>query len=371
MVAALVVVLLAGFVAATIRTNHQLGEQLVADVAALRARRVKVLRPDGALPPRNDNGLLCFASVAKTAPSLAAFNGEKERNAFAWGDKPLSELPDSTRAAMDPLRPWVEAMRGCGDAAELQWVEAVEPWNDSWALQTKSTLLVHTALDVRLLLAQGHAPRALQVCTEGLEANLDLSRLGLIDAMLAANAVLRLAPLCSEAWGQVTAEVRRDVGPRWVLLSTRLASDAELLEVERVAMSLALFAPLASAESRAKLPAAAALAFELSRVERLLLTRLWAPWDAKMRQLAAAKDEASFSEADARLREHPWWLQGSILTAGDGYAEWHARLNRARAVLSVLASISAGTPLPPGAVEKDGVITLPASGKDEALSLKR
>lgn len=367
--------LVVGFVAATIRTNHQLGDQLLTDIATLRAKRIKVLRPEGAMPPRHTNGLACLASVAKSAPpSVTAFNDAKaEATVFANGEKPLSDLPEATRAMIEPLRPWVVAMRECGDAAELQWVEAVEPWGDLNPVMKSNIAMRHTALDARILLSEGHAARALQSCTEGLESTLDVSHLGLTGSIVAATAVRTLAPICAAAWTEVTPEVRKDIGPRWVLLSTRLASDAEILECDRVAGSVLVFAPYASSEARAKFPPLASPGFELSPVDRVSLPRLWGRWDASMRQLAAAKDETSFIALDHALRDWPWWLpEGSLLTVGEGYVRVHARLESARAALGVMTSIATGAPLPASATEKDGVITLPAlDANNGPLSFKR
>ncbi|MFT3713233.1 MAG: hypothetical protein QM817_36725 [Archangium sp.] len=361
-VAVLVVVLIAGFVLATVRNNHQLGDRLATDLETLRARRIKLLRPDGAPPPRNTNGFACLAGVMKTAPTnVTALNDPKlELTPVMRGEKPVSELDAGVVATVESLRPWVEAMRTCSDASELQWVEAMEPWESGptpWI-----SVMRQSAIDARLLLADRQPEHALAVCTEGLEYSLDLSRVGLLGAMLSTAGLRMLAPVCSEAWAASSKESHDSLGPRWVLLGTRLASDEEMLEVERVTMELSLFRQFATDEARAKYPATRD-AFQFTFVERLALARLWGRWDAAMRDLAVAKDAAAREKADLPLRENPWWLPRDALLGGsnEGYTKFLTRLESSRALLNVLSSLATGakTPLPPGATEKDGVIELP------------
>jgi hypothetical protein len=361
-VALLVVLLFAGFVGATVHRNHQLGDRLVDDIAALRAKRVKVVRADGAPPPRHGNAFQCLAAVMKTAPttSLGTFNDPQlDLGPYIRGERLTAELVRTT-PSIDALRAWVEAMRGCSDASELQWVEGLEPW-DSGPMPWMA-VMKHTALDARILLDDQQPEHALAVCTEGLEFAVDLSHLGLLGAMLASAGLRQLSPVCSEAWAAASPTVHEDLGPRWVLLSQRLAGNEEILESERVTTELSLFRQFADAEARAKYPPTRD-AFELAPVERLALMRLWSRWDAGMRALAAAKDPAALAAADAQLRETPWWLPtGGIFGGGyDGYSKFLARLDALRGLLDVLSSIATGakTSLPPGATEKDGFVELP------------
>lgn len=361
-VVGLVVLLVVGFFAASIHRNHQLGQRLVDDVAALRARKHVLLRPEGAPPPAVENGSVCLASTLGVAPyDLSPFsNRSGDVKEFVDGKKPLTELSQDLRDRLDTLRPWVAAVRACGDAATVSIAPNAEPWSVNVPALKLSSAGRHTALDVRIMLHDQRVGEALEACTATMEVALNGSRESVMNAMTASAVVKTLAGVCAEAWSLADGPTRKHFGGRWVLLGTRFGSEREVFESERVTMSLMLFLPYASEDARAKLPANP-MPVELPPVQRLYLGRVWSNWDAAMRKVVEANDDASRAAAKQALRDtRPWWLPVEAWLLDFDSSQFHERMEFQRALLNTLASFATNgsTPLPSSVTSDETTVTL-------------
>jgi hypothetical protein len=356
-VAALVLLLAAGFVFAVFRKNHERGAQLVADLAAFRSRRHPIARPDGAPPARVENAAACVAATLSVAPSdLSPFvDASAEAGKFIRAEKPLSELPETTLERMGALRPWVSAVRACADAQSVTFVDAFAPW-DFGERGTRQLMVVarHAGIETRMQLEAGLPADALATCTSTMEVLLDASHFSLVHALIANAGVKLIAPACAAAWKAADQGVRAQFAPRWMLLGARYTNDHDVIEAERLTLSLLLYAPLCSDADRAKLPTPST-GLEAGLAERFLLSRIWPDWDAAMRQTADAND-ASAHAAAAQARQaaiERWWVPDSAglkATAAD-YGRFAAKMHGTRAFLTLLASVASEgrTPLPPEA----------------------
>ncbi|MFT3713234.1 MAG: hypothetical protein QM817_36730 [Archangium sp.] len=330
-VAAFGAVLLVAFVAATVRTNRALGERLVKDVVTLTTHREKLPRPDGAPAAHRVNGLGCFANSLRLAPATVTrtLDDDLGLEPFASGVHPLSQLPESSRMGFFALAPWLEGVLSCADASEVQVPDELAPWNDAnvW-LPVARLAMRHAALDVRMRLSQSETALALEVCTQAVEFEAMLSHLGAPGVAASEQGLRLLVPLCIESWNKASLRERDHVAARWLLLDGWLASDERVIDSERIGLSLMLFRSLASSRSREQLPIHYLGSEPSSLRERLLLMRVWAPLDAKLRRVASRTPGP----------ELPWWAD-DVLTVDPAdvlvrTAGLHAQLGTLRELTS-------------------------------------
>lgn len=335
--------------------TRALGDALVQDLAAV--KKVTLARTPAPRAPLHDNGLRCLGEMLDVTPGdLTPFAGEGKPalEPFIIGARPLSELPPEVRARLLALSPWAAAMRGCGDSMQLAWVEGLSPWTPSSHPRPQRlaaampALLEFTALELRVLLADAQPAVALERCGSTWAMAADQSHLGLLGATSARMAVRRLAPACAEALAAVSPEVRAQVARQWAPLKNRLASNGELVEHERLHLTLLAFAWVASEAQRAQLPPVSALGPADLKI-RLRTERTWRGWDAAMRQLAAVAATPGPAR-DAAAAGVDRALEGAWGQLSSQYSTYLTTWEETAMLLDLLADLAAGgiKPLPPG-----------------------
>lgn len=353
----LVVLLVAGVFSIPWFQAQRLGRQLAVDAKALQTR--VVTRSPAPTQPLHDNGFACLAGMLKVTPrDLSPFE-KPDVLVWATGEKPLDTLPKDVDERMRALMNWSDELRACGSSMKLQPVEGLWPWDvpsrHGTAVMTLSRL---TALETTRLLADNQAEMAFSRCNATLAMTLDQSQLGLLGAMEAVATLRTLAPRCAQAFHALSPEGKKQLGGQWVGLATRLASNREVLETERVVSALTLFS---SVSPEGDLPRPSDLAPPPEGVLATPAMRLlWSRWDAAMRAyLDAVDDPATRAGADAAFlaRVDAWWVPAHW-AGTNTYGAYVKRLDEGRLILSVLQWLAAGAsgPLPPGATRVDGAV---------------
>lgn len=334
--------------------TRTLGNQLISELGA--AQKQVFTRTPPPRTPLHDNGFQCLGAMLDVTPELRPFTpgSAASLDAFITGQKPIAELAPEVRSRMLAISPWAAAMRACGESMQLSFVEGLSPWapvNHPRLMKLGAAvpaLIEFTALELRVLLADGQPEVALERCTQTWAAMADQSHLGQPGALNARMAVRRLAPACGEALAKAPAEIRKQVAPQWAGLASRLASDGEIVEAERLAGSLRVFAWVSDGPIRERLPGAEA-AGPTDFISVMRVGRLWRAWDGAMRTLAAeaagpGRDAAS-AAVDALVPSH----YAGALKASD----------ETPVVLGLLADLAAGGDKP-----------LPANAKKTAQGLE-
>ena len=327
--------------------TRTLGNQLISDVTAAQKQVFNRTPPPRA--PLHDNGYQCLGGMMDVTPSdLRPFSpgAASALEPFITGQKPITELPPEVRARMLAISPWASSLRACGESLHLSWVDGLSPWapvNQPRLLKlgvAVPSLIEFTALELRVLLADGQPEVALERCTQTWAAVTDQSHLGLAGALNARMAVRRLAPACGEALAKAPAEIRKQVAPQWAGLSSRLASAAEVVEAERLAGSLRVFAYVSDGPIRERLPGVVT-AGPTDFMSVMRVGRTWRKWDAAMRKLAA---EAAGPGRDAASAAVDALVPSQYAGALRAYDETPV-------LLGLLADLAAGSdkPLPAGA----------------------
>lgn len=330
--------------------TRALGNQLISDLTAAQKQVFTRTPPPGT--PLHDNGFKCLGAMLDVTPELRPFTpgAAASLDPFITGQKPISELPPEVRARMLAISPWAASMRGCGESVELSFVEGLSPWapvNQPRLMKLGDAvpaLIEFTALELRLLLADGQPDVALERCSQTWAMVADQSHLGQAGALNARMAVRRLAPACGEALAKVPADVRAQLGKQWAVLPGRLAPAKEVVEAERLAGSLRVFAWVSDEAIRERLPGVVASG-PADLMSRERVGRLWRAWDQAMRKLALEADgpgrESAAAEVAAVVPSH--------------YAGALAAYDETGVVLGLLAGIATGKdqPLPPGAKKTD------------------
>ncbi len=360
-VIALIVLLVAGFVAVPFFQSRALGRQLAADVAAARANVVTRTPPPR--NPQHDNGFACLAGMLKVTPrdlSPFSLNGAtKEPDLSPWvrGDAPLDTVPPELEERARALSGWADEMRACGSSKSLKYFTGTEPWDDPPRHPEAVLALTRfTTFEVRRLVAEKQPQLALERCNATLAFALDQSHLGLLGAMTAVASVRVLASHCATAFNALSAEEKKSFAPQWVVLATRLASAKEMIETERLTASVTYFAPLVDTEGIPRVREAALL--DSTMFSRYLMRRLWSAWDPRLRALVdVAEDPAGRVRASAEIDQlfSEWWVPVGP-AAPVNYGKFAERLDEGRLVLSVLQWLANGASgvLPEGATRVDG-----------------
>lgn len=331
--------------------TRTLAHSLTADLTAVKARVIR--RDPPPKVPLHDNGYQCLGAMLDVTPSdLGPFSPKNlaSLEPFITGAKPISELSAEVRASMVSLSPWANSMRSCGDSHQLAWVEGVSLWaaanNLRWVRLTEvmPSLIEFTALELRVLLADGQPEVVLERCGATWAMVADQSHLGQGGAMNARTAVRRLAPACGAALAAVPAEVKTQVAGQWAPLRNRLAPAKEIIEAERLGNSLRTFAWVADDASRAQLPGVVVPAMT-SFSSKLSTGRTWRSWDAAMRELVAAAEGPERAATAARVEA----------IAPSQYLKFLSSYEEAFVLLDVLADLAAGgsKPLPAGVTKKE------------------
>ena len=200
------------------QTTRGLAQALVKDLAAAKSRVIARTPPPKA--PTHENGFQCEGAMLDvTAADFSPFYGANSDRLkdFIEGTRPVSELPPEVSARLKALSPWAVSLRSCGDSARLAYVDGLGPGTPPQALRwdrfTSATpaLIEFTALELRVLLADGQPEVALERCSATWTMVADQSHLGLLGATFARMAVRRLAPACGAALAAVPPEVRVQV----------------------------------------------------------------------------------------------------------------------------------------------------------------
>lgn len=333
--------------------TRTLANALTAELTAGKARVIK--RDPPPKVPLHDNGFQCLGAMLDVTPTdFGPFSPKNlaSLDPFITGAKPIAELSPDVRAGMLTFSPWAASMRSCGDSNQLAWVEGILPWppanNLRWRRLTDvmPSLIEFTALELRVLIADGQPEVALERCGATWAMVADQSHLGQAGAMHARLAVRRLAPACGEALAKAPPEVRTQVAKQWAPLRNRLAPSKELIEAERLGNSLRTFAWVADEASRAQLPFVVAPS-DASFMSKVRTGRTWRDWDGAMRELAAVADKPSPERSSAAAR-----VEG---IAPSQYGQFLSSYEEAFVLLDLLADLAAGggKPLPEGVTKKE------------------
>jgi hypothetical protein len=285
--------------------TRTLGNALIADVSTTKQKTIK--RDPEPRSPMHENGFQCLGSMLDVTPGDFGPFGAKNVGSlepFISGAKPVTEVPPEIRTSMLTFSPWAGSMRGCGDSKQLTWVEGLSPW----APQTNArrvrlaeampALIEFTALELRVLIADGQPEVALERCsaTWGLAA--DQTHLGKVGAVNARLAVKRLAPACGDALNAVPPEVKAQLAKQWSAIESRLAAPRELVEAERLNTSLRTFAWVSDEAIRAQLPGLT-MSSDTAFMNRVNTGRSWRAWDTAMRKLISVADVAGAERQQA------------------------------------------------------------------------
>ncbi|MDP1826502.1 MAG: hypothetical protein Q8L48_24750 [Archangium sp.] len=342
--------------------TRNLGNALLAELTT--AKKTLITRTPPPQAPLHDNGYQCVGAMLDvTASDFAPFYGkEKPLEDFITGAKAITDLPEDVRAKMKAFSPWATSLRGCGESMKLSYVEGVAPWApDTHPRQVRlasaiPALIEFTALELRVLLGDQQPEVALERCSQTWAMVADQSHLGLAGALHARMAVRRLAPACGEALAAVPADVRAQVAKPWASLKNRLATPHELIDLERLKLSLVVFAWVSGDPIRTQLPPAALPVGAPGLKRRLRVGRLWHQWDAAMRKLSSVADAPGAERVSASEAVDATFEGTTDVNAATQYAKFLAASDETAVLLDLFADLAAGgtKPLPAG-VTKTGL----------------
>ena len=292
-----------------------------------------------------------------TAADFAPFYGKQKADldGFITGAQPITELAPEVKTKMQSFSAWASSLRACGDSARLAYVDGITPWAAQEQPRTARladsipALIEFTALELRLLIADGQSDVALERCTQTWAMVIDQSHLGLMGALQARMAVRRLAPACGVALAAAKPDVRAQVAKQWEPLKSRLAPAHELIELERLHVSLLVFAWVSPESLRAQLPVASSLGADLRR--RVAVGRMWRAWDQAMRKFIALADVPGAERvAAANAVDATNELEGSA-----PYAKYLGASEETALLLGLLTDLASGAtnPLPAGVTKTE------------------
>jgi len=348
-IAAVIVVMVAVTLLRWHLQTRALVEALVRDVEATLASRVE-LSPGA----KHENGYACFADIERLTPKqllpVAARNDQVLEAVLDGG-----VIPEDWRPKLDALAPWAESLRDCGDAAALEFVPGVTPFElrNERGTDIIWVLVRLTQLQLRELEAKREWVGSVERCASALEVSLDRSRLNFQGAMIARTAVTRLAAPCGQALMRLPPEARERVKARFGALPARLATNGVLTDRERLWISLGTYRWLLPPEVSTKLPEGSPLFGP-----GFVLVRLWKQYDAAMRTLVTAADTRGPArrEAERAVDEAlgKWWAPRQPVSRPD-YEKLFMRNEATRTLLQLLAHLAApGETALPGGVSRTG-----------------
>ena len=279
--------------------TRTLGNALLADLTAAKQRIIR--RDPPPKEPRHDDGFKCLGGMLDvTSPAfVATFSGKNVEalEPFITGSKPIAELAPEVRANMVSASAWAGSMRECSQSMQVSWVEGLAPWSTTGPrpvrlAEAMPALIDFTALELRVLLADGQPEVALERCSTTWALAADQSHLGAAGAKTTRTSVKRLTAGCSAALNALPAAatpVKENFERQLIAVRKRLAPASEIVEAERLREALRTFAWVSDEAIRQQLPGVVMppSAGLLARVEA---GRTWLTWDAAMRKLSAAAD---------------------------------------------------------------------------------
>ncbi|MDP1826501.1 MAG: hypothetical protein Q8L48_24745 [Archangium sp.] len=328
---------------------------LVSDIEAELARTIaRHPKPDA---PKHENGYACFVKVIEAMPAdLSPFDHKSGATLAELLDAGV--LTDAWQEKVERLEPWAESARGCGDSAGLEYVEGVTPFTSFRDRRSEggndAILALSRLARLRVRVATETAEAIAERCAATLEVAIDRSHVNLIGAMIAGAAVRQLTPSCGEALQQLSSETRPRFATRMEQLRARLVANHELLETERMIMSLELFGWTLSPAEREKVPEGDHMMAETlaNPALRFAILRMWGRWDGAMRQLAANANATGLArqEASRGIDEvfNTWWMPAELSVGGPNYDRFFVRNEETAILLQLLADLATGgeRPLP-------------------------
>jgi hypothetical protein len=346
----LVVAVLGGLALTWTLQTRALAEALVKDLSVAKASVIERTPP--ARAPLHENGFACVGAMMDvTAADFAPFYGKDSAGLkeFITGQRPISELAPEVKTKMQAFSAWASSLRACGDSAKLVYVDGITPWAQPQQPRTARladaipALIEFTALELRVLIADGQPEVALERCSATWAMVADQSHLGLLGALHARMAVRRLAPACAEALAAAKPDVRAQAATQWAPLVSRLAPAHELIELERLNISLLVYARVSPESLSTQLGVTPTQADLRGRVA---VGRMWRAWDEAMRKLIGLADVPGTARVDAATSVDAT----RDLNVSMQYAKFLGAYEETTLLLGVLTELAAGgaKPLPAG-----------------------
>lgn len=342
--------LLAAMLVLTLLTWHlqtrALSEALVQDVQATLASRVS-----RATSAKHENGYACFAAVERLTPKdlspVDASSHEAFKAALDGG-----VLPEDWQPKLEALAPWAASLRDCADAAALDFLPGVTPFElrNERGSEMIMALARLTRLQLRELEAKRDWVESAERCASTLEVSLDRSHLNFQGAMMARRAVTQLAAPCGQALFLLAPEARSRVKARFEALPTRLVTNGVLTDRDRLWISLGSYSWLLPPELSTRGPEGFALFGG-----RFVLLRLWSRLDRAMRGLVAAADTRGPARLEAERAVDDtfstWWAPRQPVSLPD-YEKFFLRNEETMTLLQLLAHLASSEGALPAGVSR-------------------
>jgi hypothetical protein len=208
------------------------------------------------------------------------------------------------------------------------------------------------------LKAAGQPSLATERCAQTWAVLLDVSRLDLFHSTAALLGMTHSIPDCLRALEAVPLDAREPIASRWAQLSTRIASNPELLENSRIAGTVDLFGGHFTGQTRKKLAA--------PNLDGKGPQALWPQWDALFRKLIAAADSPDAKKLGKELMELE--LEKGVLS---GVTEDSVVIaDDMRRLVAVLSALAKGTAVPSGTVVEEDNLYFPYANKQRTLRLR-
>ncbi len=236
-----------------------LEEALIRDAAILVGPHLRPVHVDTPSPGSLGDLLVKHlpAIQAEADARKADAAGRDAARAVVAGDRAMTELPPPYAAALDRLRPDLDAaLAGThAEAADLPAEAALGPaaGKTPWGALQFAALLA--GVRVRQLVAAGDPAAAVATCLDALALGRDCGYSGgLVGLMTGAAMVGRLAPPCAAAIAAAPGPIRADAFARVRRIRNAFPTFGQVMRSEAVAIQLMTFRPILSAEVRAALP---------------------------------------------------------------------------------------------------------------------
>lgn len=345
--------------------ERALAEALVNDVAATLSRPINWnSKPESA---KHENGFACLAAAMTAIPSdLGPLDLKDQHTVTEILDAGV--VPEAVGVQFAALEPWTSSVRACGDSAGVAFVPGVTPFEPLDLSKGRPRSGVITALtrmtrvQARLLSAEQSWVDVAERCAGALEVAFDYGHVNLVGAMIASNAAQQLTPACSEALQRLPPDSRARLAERFARLRSRQVTNTELMETERLNVSLSTYRSFLDDEQQAKVPPGEDWLIGITDpFARISAPRLWGRWDRAMRQLVVAAREGGPARAEAsrNLDEAfaSWWVP-SLFNMHPSYEKFLLRNDETAALARMWAELAAGTEVtiaPPLAKTSQGI----------------
>ena len=333
------------------------------DLAALRSRELPLVSLEE--HPLHENAFECQrALVVTNDDALAPFrllSKGVDLQPWVHSEAPIETLPREVQEKLVAVGPLAEGLRSCSSSRVLRVIDGFAPWEGDFSLKVVSPLMRATVLETRVDLAAGAPERALSRCEQSYAVLFDDSHHSLISALLGSSLGDLLRRPCAQAMASVDPRVRRAHAATWRRLMPRFVAPPELLETERLNMSVVYFLPLAGEPQ----PTADSMWEYTDEQDPLPLVALhhyvalsgWSGWDARMRRLVGG-DMTSARTVSSPLQ---LFIPDDWRTEVSDYSRFLQRIDefqRRFALLPWLADGARGTP--PFGARVDGGVEWPS-----------